>query len=219
MLRLVNNFRNLTITKESLSINYTNYQPVRWRKPIWLPVAKTKIFKVPPRTVIPEEEKVELMRLYNSYRTQIKSLRRYLTYKYCTKFLASEDPEEQKKIFEEDFARCIEINKKWNEEQNVLREKRVAEELEVNLDFARNRIELELIKQEEKLQKVEEIVRREKEQGKSFITSENIDEAIEYALHNSVDYNFAIDLNGEKIFGRENNTQEVKQKVSVLANI
>jgi len=46
-------------------------------------------------------------------------------------------------------------------------------------------------------------VRKEKEQAATFITRANIDEAIEKALANQVDYNFSIDLKGAINKGNE----------------
>lgn len=45
------------------------------RKPAWLPIAKSKMFKFPPRPVIPDEEREEIKLLFNHYRTAVKSLR------------------------------------------------------------------------------------------------------------------------------------------------
>lgn len=216
MLRITNNFRILNLTKEVLNTDsyVINSQTIRWRKPRWVPIAKSKVFKVPPRPVVPEDEKIELKRLNNNYNTQIKSIRRYLSNKYY-RFGSSEiNPEEQKRQFEEDYVRCMELNNKWNEEQKVLREKRVAEKLEDELNFARNRIEREILKQQEKFELIEEIVRKEKEKSKNYITAENIDVAIEHALANPVDYNFAINLNGEKVTD-VNDEKKKEQKASV----
>lgn len=49
-----------------------SYRP---RKPFWLPMGKTKMFKIPKKPQIPEEEEVEILRLYNVYKTNMKSLR------------------------------------------------------------------------------------------------------------------------------------------------
>ncbi|CAH0557902.1 unnamed protein product [Brassicogethes aeneus] len=216
MFRLTNNLKNLTLSIEELSANYTNLQTVRWqRKPRWLPVAKSKVFRIPKKPETPQEDNLELQRLFNNYRTQIKSLRRHFFYKHHIQFLASEDPEQQRIIFEKDLDRCNKINDKWNAEQKVLREKRAQENLEVELEFARKRIEVENIKREEHKQKTEEYVKKVKEESKEFITAENIDKAIEIALNNPVDYNYALTPSGEKIFGRENNEFEVKEKISV----
>lgn len=212
----INSFKILNITKEVLNTDsyVINSQRIRWRKPRWIPIAKSKIFKVPPRTVIPEDERIELMRLNNNYKTQIKSIRRYLNMKYYTGDAIDINLEEEEKRFEEDFARCMKINNKWNEEQRVQREKRVAEELEEALSFARNRKESELKKREEKHQLIEEIVRKEKEASKNYITLENIDAAIEHALANPVNYNFAVNLDGEKITDFEHE-KKTEQKASI----
>lgn len=61
---------------ETFIPNSVYTQCVRWkRKPIWLPTAKTKVFRVPKRPVIPIEDSLELKRLYNNYRTYMTSLR------------------------------------------------------------------------------------------------------------------------------------------------
>lgn len=58
-------------------------QCVRWRrKPIWLPTAKSKVFRVPKRPVIPIEEHREIQRLSNNYRTYMTSLRYLYIYVY-----------------------------------------------------------------------------------------------------------------------------------------
>ncbi|RZC33578.1 MRP-S26 domain containing protein [Asbolus verrucosus] len=190
-------------------ISYQNLQSVRWRrKPIWMPTAKSKLYRIPVKPVIPEEEKEEIKRLYNNYRTYIKSIRRFLTYKHSVLLMAKSDTEQLKKAFDEDFMRCKEINDKWNEDLKKLREERVAKQLQEEIEFAKNRM-ANLIKQkEQKLAEAEEIVRKEKQMVGTFITPENLDEVIEKALSNPVDYNFAIDLEGNRIIGRETKPEE-----------
>lgn len=49
---------------------------VRWAtKPRWLPIAKTKVFRVAPRRVLPPEEEAEMKRLKRIYRTRMKSIK------------------------------------------------------------------------------------------------------------------------------------------------
>lgn len=53
----------------NISNNPVCVQCVRWRrKPRWLPVAKSKLYRVPERKRGPEEEYTELLRLHNTYR-------------------------------------------------------------------------------------------------------------------------------------------------------
>lgn len=48
---------------------------VRWAtKPRWVPIAKTKKFRVYVKPNIPIEEKEEIKRLYNNYRTYMKTV-------------------------------------------------------------------------------------------------------------------------------------------------
>ena len=48
----------------------------RWvRKPLGSPVAKTKIFRIPVKPNIPDDEKYEIKRLYDNYKNEMKSLR------------------------------------------------------------------------------------------------------------------------------------------------
>lgn len=69
MIRNVNSF-------DRFVLNGLCIQFVRWkRKPIWLPTAKTKLFRVPKRPVLPEEEILELRRINNNYKTYMNSLR------------------------------------------------------------------------------------------------------------------------------------------------
>lgn len=66
--------RNLNVYDHLIS-NGPYIQCVRWkRKPIWLPTAKSKMYKIPQRPVIPIEDQCELKRLFNNYRTIMKSL-------------------------------------------------------------------------------------------------------------------------------------------------
>lgn len=205
MLRLTSNFRIF----QSIPENLQNYQTVRWRrKPLWMPTAKSKVFRVPERIVLPVEERDELIRLFNNYRTSIKSIRRFLTYRYSELLQAKSDTEQLKKAFEEDFVRCKAINDEWNAELKKQREERIAKQLEEEIKFAENRKREWLEREKIVLAEAEEIVRKEKEVVGTFITPETLDEAIETALNNPVDYNFAIDLEGNKILGRETQPEE-----------
>lgn len=61
---------------ENFVPNSVYTQCIRWkRKPIWMPTAKSKVFRIPKKPVIPVEEHLEIQRLYNNYRTYITSLR------------------------------------------------------------------------------------------------------------------------------------------------
>lgn len=218
MLRLTSNIGRLSLSSEAFTTNFNNLQSVRWRrKPRWLPTAKSKVFKVPKRPEVPEEEKLELMKLYNNYRTQIKSLRKYFDRKYNIRYQQSTDIEQHMKDFEQDFARCTALNDTWNAERQKVREKRLAETIKQEVEIAEQRLLNRTLIWEKEREEAEMIVRREKEAAKTFITPENLDQAIEYAITNPVDHNFSIDLEGNRYVGREtkpeNQAEETKAAV------
>lgn len=69
MLKTVLNQLGTTVKSSyNISANPTCVQCVRWRKPRWLPVAKSKVFRVPERKKEDPEERAELMRLHQNYR-------------------------------------------------------------------------------------------------------------------------------------------------------
>ncbi|TDG47637.1 hypothetical protein AWZ03_005935 [Drosophila navojoa] len=179
----------------------------RRRKPRWLPVAKSKLFRVPERKKQSEEERTELMRLHNHYKTQLRSVRQFLREEVVRQQETSTadhivlTPEQE----EAEFQRCVEVNAAWNAKIAKEREVRLAKEREEKVAYVQERLEAGKLREEERRERADERVRYEIEQSKSFITRENLDEAIETALANPVDHNFAIDLAGNMIKGR--NTQ------------
>ncbi|CAO1411510.1 unnamed protein product [Diamesa serratosioi] len=174
-------------------------QCVRWRrKPRWIPVAKSRVFKVPEKTKVPEDERVELLRLHNNYKTQMRSLRAFFREEVEQKKAVTSDDHivvsaEQE---EAEFQRMKSINDEWNMEITKIRDARLAKEYEERREFIAERVELKIARDQEQYEKIEQRVRNEKENSKSFITRDNIDQAIEFALANPVDYNFSIDLQG-----------------------
>ncbi|XP_075223113.1 mitochondrial ribosomal protein S26 [Lycorma delicatula] len=179
------------------SVNQVCLQFVRWRrKPRWLPVAKTKMYRVPRRQRLPEGEEEEVYRLFNNYRTSLKAIRYYLSEQIKSQTTAPEVIAEQLRVEQEDHAKCLKLNDEWNEEVKKMREKRVADEAEER----RLKIlqEIETIKQQEaeELHYIDTLVRSEKEYSKKYITRKNIDEVLEKVLSETIDYNFCIDLDG-----------------------
>jgi hypothetical protein len=59
---------NLPINLYNVSCATVSIQSVRWRKPRWLPIAKSRVFTVSERHVLPNDEVEEWKRLNNIYR-------------------------------------------------------------------------------------------------------------------------------------------------------
>jgi len=104
--------------------------------------------------------------------------------------MASEQTEEK------DFEACNAINDEWNAEVAKKREIKLTEIREKR----RNIILQRLLAQEQRheIQKkiLNEQIRKTKEESVTFITAENVDAAIEECLTNIVNYNRALDLEG-----------------------
>lgn len=187
--------RNLNAYDHIIS-NGPHIQCVRWkRKPIWLPPAKSKLFRIPERKVIPIEESIELKRLHNNYRTYMKSLMTY--------FIETEKEKEFRfhklvveKNAQEDFEICSQINDEWNKEIAMMREERLIQEREDRQKEILEKVQMKKERDSKILEKIDEEIRKAKEEAKTFITPENIDKAIVNALENITEHNVAIDVKG-----------------------
>ncbi|KAH8260888.1 hypothetical protein KR044_000019 [Drosophila immigrans] len=204
---------NPSLTAAKTGSNDFALEFVRWRrKPRWLPVAKSKVFRVPERKKQTEEERTELMRLHNQYKTQLRSVRQYLRAEVIRHEETSTadhivlTPEQE----EAEFQQCIDINAAWNAKIAGERELRLAKERDEKIAYVQERLEAGKLREEERRERADEHVRREIEQSKTFVTRANLDEAIETALANPVDHNFAIDLAGNLYRGR--GTQSLNNK-------
>nr|CAD7201209.1 unnamed protein product [Timema douglasi] len=147
---------------ESLLPKLVCVQSIRWnRKPRWLPVAKSKMFRVPVRPKIPKEEKDELCRLHNIYRTYFSALRHYLSQEYkknINQYSGLVDIEGQDSEHED----CMRINAEWNADVAAGREERLVRQAEERKNIILETLIAAEKRQQERAQKADEIVRKEK---------------------------------------------------------
>jgi len=123
-----------------------NQQPVRFiRKPRWLPIAPSKMFRVPVRPQVSEEERNELFKLFTNYRTSMKSIQQQLENELETSFTGHEVLQEIVQKEETLWVKCMEINDNWNTEVALTRDERLAKEREAQ----RESILAHLIEKEE----------------------------------------------------------------------
>lgn len=188
--------RNLN-AYDSLIFNGTQIQSIRWkRKPIWLPTAKTKVFRVSQRKRFPEDEVNEMKRLFNNYRTLSNSVFHY----FRTKSLNEKEfinLEKIQKMAQEDFEESNDINNKWNEVRAAIREERFAKERKERKEHIKLRLQKKHEEELERQMLIDMEVKKVKEEVRIIITEENIDEAIEKALETVVDHNAVLHLDGK----------------------
>lgn len=97
---------------------------------------------------------------------------------------------------QQDFEICCSINDKWNKEVAMMREERLAREREARQEEIARRLQAKYERDLKLQMKVDEEIKKAKEEAQTFITSKNIDEAILNTLENIVNHNMAIDRNG-----------------------
>lgn len=100
------------------------------------------------------------------------------------------------KAEEEDFAKCAEINDAWNKEIAQMREVRLKEEKEARKLRVLQAIEDKKVRDAKLKEKIEAEVRKVKLEVVTFITKDNIDQAIEDALNQITDHNKALNTDG-----------------------
>ncbi|XP_049885733.1 probable 28S ribosomal protein S26, mitochondrial [Pectinophora gossypiella] len=175
------------------------------RKPRWLPVARTKIYRIPKRPEVSEEERLELLRINNNYKTQMRAIRRFFHEEMIKEksTLESTSSEMSQRIEAEEWERCVAVNARWNEQVAAEREQRRVQELAALEKYALKRMDAKDAEQSARAAKASAEIKLQKELSATFITPETLDEAIDHALANPLDFNFAIDLKGTQYPGRE----------------
>jgi len=103
---------------------------------------------------------------------------------------------------EAEFQKCIEANAAWNAAIAKERDQRLAKEREEKVAYVQERLEARQVREEERKEQANQRVLLEIERSKTYITRENLVAAIETALANPVDHNYAIDLAGNLYQGR-----------------
>ncbi|RVE52583.1 hypothetical protein evm_002702 [Chilo suppressalis] len=189
------------------------------RKPRWLPVAKSKLYRIPKRPEVSEEERLELMRVNNNYKTQMRAIRRFyheeMIKEKSTRDSASS--EMSLRLEADEWERCVIINDKWNAQVAAEREERRKIQLAEMEELALAKMEAKDKELKERLEKAAEEVRRQKALCETFITPDKLEEAIDYALANPIDYNYAIDLHGKTYLGTTTSTNVLKDEKTSTA--
>ncbi|CAB3369323.1 Hypothetical predicted protein [Cloeon dipterum] len=174
---------------------------VRWRKPISLGTAPSKLFRVPQRPQIPEDELKEIRRLFKNYNTQMKSIRAWFAEELKRQEAVTAAAVAGATGEEAEFQRCLQINEEWNKKVAAERQVRLAAEKAKLTDKILTDLEQDELQKSKRMAEIQQMVEREKDLSSHYITEENIDQAIEEALGQEVNYNFAIDREGNYYHG------------------
>nr|CAG4645185.1 EOG090X0FQ9 [Leptodora kindtii] len=177
---------------------------VTWvRKPLALGTAKSKVFRVPRKPDLPQDETREIKRIYDIYKTQMKSIRQYFVEQEQKQADTGEAAQLQAKKDEDEFHRLIEENCFENKVTAVFREAKLRE-LEESM---KEKVALSLARKQERdralMEEISTTINKEENAAVSFISRDDIQMAIEEALASPQDFNFAVDLSGKVYRGTE----------------
>ncbi|KAK0070072.1 28S ribosomal protein S26 mitochondrial [Biomphalaria pfeifferi] len=179
-----------------------NSVPVRYRKPKWVPLAKSKEFYVRKPTPIDPEEYSMLNFCYSQYRAEVKSIRQFLH----EQLLNKQENLSVQQVSDDahDLMSMEEQVLEWNKKVAVTRNARLAEEMKLEEERIK---QIEKERAERKLQKKIEAEKKLKKNiamSSEFITSitaDKLDAEIEKLLDSRSDYNFAITKSGDILKG------------------
>lgn len=149
------------------------------------------------------------------FRTKMKSIRKFLIQEFeknqSKVSVLHKSPEQLQAEWDECFAK----NEAWNAEIVPVRAARLQKEAEARREYVLEKLAGKEQRKQEMRESISETVLQQKTQVGGFITAENIDQAIEFALANPTDHNYAIDLEGNMYKGRESD-QPVPLKQSQI---
>ncbi|RWS31179.1 hypothetical protein B4U80_07719 [Leptotrombidium deliense] len=171
------------------------------RKPLWMPMAPSKLFVIKQKPVIPEDEKQQIESLEQRYEIFMDSVRQYFKKEFYDPTLMSGGiSEDQRRNELEEQEQLLLENEEENRRVAALRAEQNALQEQIAIGKFNEKSLEEELKKEEEFRKAREIVKREIKRSETYITKAKLEEAIESALLNPVHYEFAIDLQGNVHF-------------------
>eukprot|EP00088_Acartia_fossae_P011247 TRINITY_DN15659_c0_g1_i1.p1 TRINITY_DN15659_c0_g1~~TRINITY_DN15659_c0_g1_i1.p1 ORF type:complete len:234 (-),score=35.91 TRINITY_DN15659_c0_g1_i1:228-929(-) len=195
------------------------YNPVRFkkygkaiiphRKPRWIPMARSKMFKDPPVCLIPQEELDHEQTLHTEYNMRMKALVKYLDEDYLKFSDVGEAGRIEAELELKEHTRLLQENDEDNERVAELRRQRLIREAEET----RTRIATELQEaarmEEERIAAANEYIETQSIHIKARILPDQLEEAILEALDNPIDNEFALDVKGNIFRGRQTKSLKV----------
>nr|CAG4641277.1 EOG090X0FQ9 [Eulimnadia texana] len=179
------------------------------RKPRGSPPAKSKLFRLPQKKILPEDEVKEMKRLHEKYKSEMKAIRQYFYEEAMKQADTGAAAQAMMKAEEEEHIRLMEENRLENEKTAKLREERLAREMEIDRERAERSLRLKEAEKQRALEEIEVFIREQKALATTFITRDSIETAILEALANPVDFNFAINKDGFVFRGKKVNIDDI----------
>nr|CAG4649760.1 EOG090X0FQ9 [Scapholeberis mucronata]SVE93941.1 EOG090X0FQ9 [Scapholeberis mucronata] len=177
------------------------------RKPLGSPIAKSKLFRIPQKPNLPEDEKSEIKRLYDNYKNEMKSLRLYFFDQSLKQAYSGEVAQVKCRLEEEEHHKLMMENQEQNLKIDMLRKRRLDKEVKQTREEILSSL---IVEEKEKVTLANQLEFFLDHQKKlPFIDPANIEREIETALSNAVDLNYAIDLDGYMYKGNQNEKSRI----------
>lgn len=178
---------------------------VKGRKPRSLGRAVTKLELVDPDPTLDEEEEKLLAEWKKQYEVDMTHCYDLMKEKAI---LESLDTGAEKRWIQEErkhHANMMKENEEWNREIAAIRERDFAEAHKLEEAEIRAAVAVSMEAQAARQTEVMAYVNRLQEDSSNYVTLENLDAKVEEALSAAlIDYDFALDRNGNKIKDRKN---------------
>lgn len=167
------------------------------------------MFVDPPKSLISQEETEHIEELKDQYMVRMRALHMYL----LEDDLKNSDTGEAGKIAakkeEKEHLKLIQLNEDDNKRVAAVR----ADRLKLEAEERKARIAQELeefqFNETKRIAKADEMVERHKDEMENRIRREDLEKAIETALANPVDFEYAIDTAGNIFRGRTTKSKKI----------
>lgn len=169
------------------------------RKPIWMPTAPSKLFRIPEHKFYTDEESNQIKTIQRALRHQEESIRQYMMDEfYLPATRAGGLPDSFISHEREQDKTMVDKNNEENARIRILRERAFDELVSKKQDDLLTR----KFEREEELLRVgretDEFIEQQKADTYSFVTEDTIDQLIDKAMEDCVSYEFCIDRSGNK---------------------
>jgi len=187
------------------------------RKPRWIPMARSKMFKDPPVCLIPEAEVKHEEFLQVEYDRRMNALIKYLDEDFQKFSDTGEAGRIEAELEFEEQTKLLKENEAENARIAGIRQLRLAREEEETKTKIKQRLQEAAQAESDRLVAANEFVEAESKSIQKRIRPDQLEEAILKAMDNPLDPEFALDSNGHIFRGRA--TKSLKVPKDKLENI
>lgn len=169
------------------------------RKPIWMPTARSKLFRIAEHTFYSEDEVRQIRLLQTAYRAQEASIQEFMKHEFYIPATQSGGlPPEFIKLELERDQQIYAENDRENARIAKIKEEMMQKQLK---ELEEKVMEAKLTEEEDLMQiglQVDDYIERHKSDPNSFVTPDNIDALIEKAIETPVSFEYCIDSLGRR---------------------